>query len=613
MYGTEFEFKLRNELSQKAIAKECANWIKKKVRFKSNKTQRNMLGFINVCNEEDKFTYVPFNEFTTVDLGYETGNNLYNISQRFNYPVSKTYIDLFNQLWNNNQQLQDVTNEVIESITTVYSENSPEFIYFFTIYNIFNEFLEDISEDNLPNEATGFKESKVWSMLYDFQRDAVLGIISKLEKYNGCILADSVGLGKTFTSLAVAKYYETRNKNVLILCPKKLSDNWNTYKENYVNNPLAEDRLNYKVLYHTDIGRVKGISNGIDLSRFRWDTFDLIIIDESHNFRNGGKFDGEKDYKENRYAKLLNNVIKKGVKTKVLMLSATPVNTRFNDLKNQLQLAYEGDSSKIDEKLKTNKSIDEIFRNAQKVFNIWSKSKLEERTASKLLNMLDFDFFEVLDSVTIARSRKHIEKYYDTTGIGKFPSRLKPKSFMTKLTDLDEVVSYNEIFEKLNLLNLEVYKPSSYILPSKIKFYSELHGDEKVNVGFTQANREQGVRKLMAINLMKRLESSIYSFKLTLNRMKQYMSSIVENDLLSHDVLNSMEQMNLLFCLEYKLLIEKYNKKLAYLNYLISYYIFVILTPPFSEEIALKYAKDAMKLYNHKKYLEWIEYVKQGN
>ena len=395
LYGTEFEVKLRNELTQKAIARECAEWIREKVIFKSNITQEQMMGFMTV----DESTYMPINGFTTVDLGCERGNNAY-------YPVQKTesfenanyFLKLFDDLWHDSKKLQEVTDVVIESISAAYKENSPDFIYFFTLYNIFNEFLEDISEDELPNESTGFKQSKIWGMLYNFQRDAVLAIISKLEKFNGCILADSVGLGKTFTALAVIKYYENRNKTVLVLCPKKLTANWNTYKGNYVNNPIAEDRLRYDVLYHTDLSRDHGTSNGIELDRLNWGNYDLVVIDESHNFRNGGEITGE-DAKENRYLKLLNRVIRAGVRTKVLMLSATPVNNRFIDLKNQLALAYEGDATQINGKLNTTKSIDEIFRQAQTAFNSWSKLPSDQRTTDTLLKTLDFDFFELLDSL----------------------------------------------------------------------------------------------------------------------------------------------------------------------------------------------------------------------
>lgn len=526
LYGTEFEVKLRNELTQKAIAKECADWIRKKVKFKSNITSDNMMGFINL---DDK-NYMPVNGFTTVDLGCERGNNAYSMVQKIELPYAQAYMDIFESLWNDKRKLQEVTEEVIENITVAYNENAPDFIYFVTLYNIFNEFLEDISEDVLPNEATGFKDSKIWNLLYNFQKDAALAIINKLEKYNGCILADSVGLGKTFTALAVIKYYENRNKSVLVLCPKKLTNNWNTYKDNYVNNPIAADRLRYDVLYHTDLNRTHGSSNGLDLGRLNWGNYDLVVIDESHNFRNGGKVveNPDEDEKENRYVRLLKKVIRAGVKTKVLMLSATPVNNKFLDLKNQLALAYEGNTDLIDDKLNTIRSIDEIFKNAQRAFTTWSKWEPEGRTTENLLRMLDFDFFEVLDSVTIARSRKHIQKYYDTSDIGTFPTRLTPMSLRPPLTDLKSAINYNQIFEQLMLLTLTIYTPSHYILPSKMDKYSELFNDNRVNVGFTQANREQGIRRLTAINLMKRMESSVYSFNLTLTRIKELINSTIE-------------------------------------------------------------------------------------
>ena len=523
LYGTEFEVKLRNELTQKAIAKECADWIRQKVKFRSNVTSDHIQGMINV----DDINYYPVNGFTTVDLGCERGNNAYVGIMKNGSPVSEMMLRNFDALWNDSAKMQDVTDVVIDNITTAYNENSPEFIYFVTIYNIFSEYLRVISEDELPNEGVGLKQSKIWSMLYNFQKDAVLAIISKLEKFNGCILADSVGLGKTFTALAVIKYYQERNKNVLVLCPKKLSNNWNTYKDNYVNNPIASDRLNYAVLYHTDLNRTGGFSNGMDLSRVNWSNYDLIVIDESHNFRNGGKPSDGDDEKENRYQRLLNKVIRRGVKTKVLMLSATPVNNRFNDLKNQLALAYEGDSSLINDKLDTKRTIDEIFRDAQKAFNTWSKWEPAERTTDSLLKMLSFDFFELLDSVTIARSRKHIQKYYDTSDIGSFPTRLKPIPLAPPLTDLKKSVTYNEIFSQLCLLDLDIYRPSHYILPSRIAKYEALYDKNKVSSGLTQANREQGIRRLMAINLMKRMESSVYSFNLTLKRIRELIESTI--------------------------------------------------------------------------------------
>ncbi|MHC1772108.1 MAG: helicase-related protein [Flexilinea sp.] len=525
LYGTEFEVKLRNDLTQKAVAKECADWVRKKGTFKSNITNKNMGGFINIESGNDAVTYMPINGFTTVDIGCDRGNNSYNMVTKIEAPFSRDFIRLFNNVWSDQEKYQDVTEEVIENITAAYNENSAEFIYFVTLFNIFNEFLEGISEDDLPNEKTDFKESKIWSMLYSFQKDAVLAIINKLEKYNGCILADSVGLGKTFTALAVIKYYENRNKTVLVFCPKKLSDNWNTFKDNYVNNPIAADRLRYDVLYHTDLSRNHGSSNGLDLDRLNWGNYDLVVIDESHNFRNGGEYSGEDGEKENRYLRLLNKVIRTGVKTKVLMLSATPVNNRFIDLKNQLALAYEGDPEIINNKLNTDISIDDIFRNAQRAFNTWSKLNVADRKTETLLKMLDFNFFEVLDSVTIARSRKHIRKYYDMAEIGSFPERLKPVSLRPPLTDIKNAINYNEIYENLMTLNLNIYTPSSYIFPSKLEKYSDLSNQKGKNL--TQAGREQGIRRLMSINLLKRLESSVYSFRLTLDRIRIFIDQTI--------------------------------------------------------------------------------------
>ena len=525
LYGSDFEIKLRNNLTQKAIAKECAEWIRQKVHFKTNVSQMQMPGFLNAKANDALFTYMPINEFTTTELGCERGNNIFQLIQRLPSPFSDQYLRNFNDFWEDKEKSVDVTDAIIENIENVYRENAPDFIYFVTLYNIFNEFLEDISEDVLPNEATGFKSSQIWNKLYNFQKDAALAIINKLETYNGCILADSVGLGKTFTALSVIKYYENRNKSVLVLCPKKLYANWQTYKSNYKNNPLDKDRLRYDVLFHTDLSRDHGISNGIDLALLNWGNYDLIVIDESHNFRNGGKVttdEEDENPRENRYLRLMNKVIRAGVKTKVLMLSATPVNNRFNDLKNQLQLAYEGDQSLINDKLATDRPIEDIFKAAQAQYNAWAKiADPKERTADRLLEMLSFDFFQLLDAVTIARSRKHIENFYDTADIGKFPTRLRPISKRPHLTDLDDAITYKDISEQLDGLNLGVYAPSAYILASKRHKYEIDRDGSGYNLGMS--GREKGLKKLMAINLLKRLESSVNSFRLTLERMKEQM------------------------------------------------------------------------------------------
>ena len=486
-----------------------------------------MQGFMNVDSDGQPVTYMPINGFTTVDIGCDRGRNVYNMVNKFDAPFSSEYMKLFERIWSDESRMQDVTEDVIDTISAVYQENPPELVYFLTLYHIFSEFLEDISEDVLPNEATGFKSSVVWNKLYDFQRDAALGIINKLEQYNGCILADSVGLGKTFTALAVIKYYEGRNKNVLVLCPKKLKDNWMTYRGNLVNNPLAQDRLRYDILFHTDLSRDRGDTViGLPIDRINWGNYDLVVIDESHNFRNGGELSGADNEKENRYLRLMNRVIRAGVKTKVLMLSATPVNNKFIDLRNQLALAYEGHAEEINEKLNTKSDIDTIFREAQKVFNTWSKLPVEERTTQALLQKLDFDFFELLDSVTIARSRKHIQRYYDTTAIGSFPERKAPISVRPKLTDLTSAINYTEVFEQLNLLNLKIYTPTEYIQPSKLFKY--IDPDSKQAKNLSQSGRERGIQRLMSINLLKRMESSVHSFRMTVERIRDYIADTVK-------------------------------------------------------------------------------------
>lgn len=523
LHGSEFEIRLRNDFSQKAISRECADWIRRKVCFKSNQTAEGIPNFMTIDSAEP-VAYAPVNGFTRADLGCERGNSLFTMINRIDAPQSTQYLELFNTIWNDKQRLQDVTDTVLESITTAYQENSPEFLYFFALYNIFGDFLEHVSEDDLPSDANGFKESIVWNKLYTFQKDAALAIISKLEQFNGCILADSVGLGKTFTALAVIKYYENRNLRVLVLCPKKLSDNWITYKANYRNNPLAGDRLRYDVLYHTDLSREQGFSGETDLSKLNWAAYDLVVIDESHNFRNGGDVDD--DGKSNRYTKLMNKVIRPGARTRVLMLSATPVNNRFYDLRNQLALAYEGNSSAWKDKLDTNRSVEEIFRSAQKQFNAWSKLAPSQRTTEQLMRMLDFDFFEILDAVTIARSRQHIEKYYNIEEIGNFPTRLPPVTKQPPLTDLNNAITYDEIYELILSLTLSIYTPSNYILPSRLKKYADLNHEGKNSL--TQAGREEGIRRLMSINLLKRLESSVHSFRLTLQRIRDMIAATLD-------------------------------------------------------------------------------------
>lgn len=528
LYGTEFEIKLRNELTQKAVASECARWIRERASFKSPLSgSASVTPALTVATQSDAITYMPFlNGFTVGQLGVGDHPALSGI-QRLDTTSSRMFLNLFGQAWES-EELEDVTSTVIENIEQMYRENPPELVYYAALYRIFHEFLDDVSVDDLPKEGTGFRNSVIWSLLYDFQKDAVVALINKLQTYGGAILADSVGLGKTFTALAVIKYYELCHRNVLVLCPKKLSDNWMMYRNNQVNNPIASDRLRYDVVYHTDLSRRRGKTvTGIDLETFNWGAYDLVVIDESHNFRNGedsaraAKDDGTGGT-ENRYQRLLNHVIREGVETKVLMLSATPVNNRFRDLRNQLALAYQGDPQGWSERLGLSGNIEDVFRRAQGSFTAWSDLPAEERTTEALTESLDFDFFRVLDQVTVARSRRHIQRYYDMSAIGPFPERRKPLSVCPKLSTLDNGPTYSEIANSLDRLKLAVYVPSQHLLASAVYKYESESGN------LTTKGRETGVCRLMAANLLKRLESSVSSFRLTLERVLANMTACLD-------------------------------------------------------------------------------------
>ncbi len=540
LYGTEFEIKLRNQLSQKVIARECAEWIRQKVNFKSNVTENGLQNFIYVDNGIKELTYTPINGFTSVDLGYEKNNMFFQgIVKNDDKGYAHFFFNQFKNIWDDDGKMEDVTQAIVDYISSAYTDNSPEFIYFVTLYNIFSEFLDDImAEDFLPNEGTGFKNSLVWQKLYQFQKDGAIGVIQKLEKYNGCILADSVGLGKTFTALAVMKYYSSRNKNILVLSPKKLANNWNRYRDNDKTNLFQRDRIHFDVLYHTDLGRKKGYSNGHNLATFNWDNYDLVIIDESHNFRNSNSY---RD-RETRYQFLLEKVLKSGVKTKVLMLSATPVNNRFADLKNQLALAYGDDIEQFNERLDTDKSVETILINAQKAFNEWTKMPKEERKAADLMSMIDIDFSILLDNVTIARSRKHITKYYDSTEIGSFPNRLKPISYYCDIAKKEDTLEYNDIFNTLMGLNMGVYAPMDYVLQSRLSKYEALYDTKVGKSTFKQSNRERALQRLMTINMLKRLESCVDSFRITLKKIRDVNKATYES-ILAYETNRAMGEM----------------------------------------------------------------------
>lgn len=429
----------------------------------------------------------------------------------------------FDSIWNNRQLTVDMRAELLENLTTIYEPRSPRFIYFATLFNLFHDNLGELDEEQIVKSRTGIHDTIIWNKLYRFQRDGVLGAIDKLERYNGCIIADSVGLGKTFEALAIIKYYELRNDRVLVLCPKKLRENWTIYTVNDKRNLFAADRFNYDVLNHTDLTRTRGRSGELNLESINWGNYDLVVIDESHNFRNNpsGRKDGL-----TRYERLMNDIIKAGVKTKVLMLSATPVNNRMNDLKNQVAFITEGeDDALFDAGIS---SIEQTLRIAQTRFNQWLNLDPEERTTESLLEALNFDYFKLLDLLTIARSRKHIAKYYNVTEIGEFPRREKPINIKADIDSAGLFPELREVNRDIRRLNLAAYAPLKYVLPEKVEEYSRRY-DIEMDGGrsFRQIDREESLIHLMRVNLLKRMESSINSFAQTVEKLLGKVRSII--------------------------------------------------------------------------------------
>lgn len=523
--GDRYEMKLKNELKQSEIAKECAEWIRKKVEVRAYDEEHALPQkmYIMEQNEGEDSYIFGSSDFTSSGLGVVSSNKSEMNTYMKDTASTQTMLNLFNKAWNDNEKVKDVKKALLESLEVVYRENTSEFIYFVTLYNIFKDYLSDLTEEEIVKSKTGFKDSVVWNKLYNFQKDGVLGAIDKLEKYNGCILADSVGLGKTFEALAIIKYYELRNNRVLVLCPKKLRENWLVYRGNRRDNILGEDRLNYDVLNHTDLSRYTGHSGDINLEEVYWENYDLIVIDESHNFRNNNN---SKENKETRYSRLLNQIIKKGVKTRVLMLSATPVNNRMNDLKNQIAFATEGN----DKALSADgiKSIEQTLRKAQMAFNKWNDLEEEDKSVESLLEMLEVDYFKLLDMLTIARSRKHIQKYYDTTSIGKFPERLKPINVKADVDTKNDFIKLAELNKLIKSLNLAIYSPMKYVLPSKVEQYSKKYDTNMGKTVFKQTDREESLVHLMRINILKRMESSIHSFAITVLKILKNIEGTLE-------------------------------------------------------------------------------------
>jgi SNF2 family DNA or RNA helicase len=510
---------LKNRLEQRRVARECAEWIDRKVDIRSIRKASFLHGkMYHMAHNGVEEAILGSSNFTVSGLGLGTAGN--NIELNLIVDSKRDRQDLirwFDSLWVDDQLVEDVKSKVLTYLAQLYQDNTPEFIYFKTLFHIFEEYLSDQAKGGLADIQTQIVDTEIWKMLFEFQKDGVKGAINKLLTYSGCILADSVGLGKTFEALAVIKYFELRNDRVLVLCPKKLRENWTVYQaqNNSELNPLLRDRFNYTVLCHTDLSREGGRSGDIDLANLNWGNYDLVVIDESHNFRNDtpSRYENGQLVRKSRYKKLMEDIIQQGVKTKVLMLSATPVNNNLTDLRNQIYFITEGKDEALREAMGIS-SIQDTLRGAQISFNDWAKNS-QERKTSELLNKLSSGFFKLLDGLTIARSRKHVEKFYKDSVIqlGGFPKREKPKSVYPPIDLKGEFLSYDSLNDQIERYQLSLFNPSYYLKPE----YRELY-ERDIVAGFTQAKRENYLIGMMKVNFLKRLESSVYSFDLTLKR-----------------------------------------------------------------------------------------------
>lgn len=534
----------RNRLQTRWLAKQCAEWIEKTTEIKRVPGVIPQATLITESSEKALNRVITGNcSFSTEGLGITPGNQFGLIQLSESAEECAILGSWFTSLWDSLPATPEAKNDFLSMLRELIEHKEPSLVYYLILYRLFKDMGEELDEERIIKSATGIRNTTVWKKLYKFQRDGVVGAIDKLERHGGCIIADSVGLGKTFEALAIIKYYELRNDRVLVLVPKRLRDNWTIYKANDRRNSLASDRFNYDVLNHTDLSRDGGLSGDIDLNHVNWGNYDLVVIDESHNFRNKAT---HKD-RETRYDRLMRRIIQQGVKTRVLMLSATPVNNRLADLKNQIAFVTEGDDTALfDHGIP---SIETTVRQAQLQFNRWLALEDTDRKPARLMDMLGFDYFKLLDMLTIARSRKHIEKYYGTAETGKFPERLKPINIKPDVDLSGEFRSIREINNEIRRLTLAAYAPLRYVLPHKqaaydAKYSTQIRGGESF---FRQADREESLVHLLRVNVLKRMESAVSSFSLTLERqladvkatlakLEAHESSIEEIDIEDVDV-----------------------------------------------------------------------------
>jgi len=513
---------LRNRLQQRQAAKECAEWIQEKVEIRSIKRANLLHGkMYHIANGELVEAIVGSSNFTVSGLGLNrNGHNNIELNLEVNDNRDrKDLLNWFDELWHNKDLVEDVKDEVLLYLAQLYQNHPPEFIYFKTLFHLFEQYLEEQAASGLLAEQAHLYDTQIWKTLFEFQKDGVTAAINKILIHSGCIIADSVGLGKTFEALAIIKYFELRNDRVLVLCPKKLRENWTVYQahNNSALNPFVEDRFTYTVLSHTDLSRSSGKSGDIDLATINWGNYDLVVIDESHNFRNNsrGRRDDEGNIiRKSRYERLMDDIIRSGRKTKVLLLSATPVNNDLKDLRNQLYFITEGRNDAFRESMGID-NLQDTLAAAQRTFNEWV-GESKTRDTRLLLDKLSSAFFKLLDELTIARSRKHIQRYYADTmaELGGFPARAKPLAIFPEIDLKQRFMSYDRLNEEISKYRLAVFNPFTYVLPE----YRHRYEEGQTIAAFTQSRREHYLIGMMKVNFLKRLESSIEAFRITMAR-----------------------------------------------------------------------------------------------
>jgi SNF2 family DNA or RNA helicase len=510
--------KLAHVLQQKRIARECADWIRDKVSIKSIKHANFLHGKLyHISNGEVCHALVGSSNFTSRGLGLSVGNsnielNLVVDSDRDRDDLKAWFVDL----WNDPSLVDDVKEDVLFYLSQVYANHPPEFIYYKTLFHLFGDYLGGVGKTDADIARTTLFETGIWKALFEFQKDGAKGAINKILAHNGCILADSVGLGKTYTALAAIKYFELKNERVLVLCPKKLRENWTVYRANDQLNPFVDDRFRYDVICHTDLSRERGYSGDINLQTLNWGNYDLVVIDESHNFRNstpGRKDENGNIVRRSRYQRLMDDIIKSGIGTKVLLLSATPVNNDLKDLRNQIYFITAGEDASFAATIGI-PNIGEALRQAQGHFTNWAKQPPAGRKTSDLMVRLGADFFKLLDELTIARARRHVQKYYQSemSRLGKFPKRLKPVTLSPDIDITGRFMSYDKLSAEIDGYTLSLFNPSRFVLPEYKAEYEKRIGN------FTQLQREDFLIGMMKVNFLKRLESSVHSFALTMHR-----------------------------------------------------------------------------------------------